>query len=137
MISGIEELRLGGSDFDDSILLGRSHDMIEGNGGNDTIDGGAGIDTMEGGSGDDHYFVDKEGDRVIESSANGFDTVTSKVTFRLPDSVEGLTLDERTASDLAGFGNRADNLIMGDAGDNRLSGRGVATRSSAKVGKTF
>ena len=38
---------------------------------------------MEGGRGNDVYIVDSAGDRVIERSGQGIDTVKSSVSFSL------------------------------------------------------
>src|SRR5206468_2076539 len=46
---------------------------IEGNALNNILDGGPGADTMYGGDGDDYYYLDNNGDRVVDGT--GYDIV--------------------------------------------------------------
>jgi Ca2+-binding RTX toxin-like protein len=74
---------------------------------------------MFGLAGDDFYFVDGD-DKVVEDAAAGTDTVTATglASYTLPDNVENLTLDGTTT----GYGNALKNVLIGDAGNNNLSG---------------
>jgi Ca2+-binding RTX toxin-like protein len=97
-----------------------SPDKLLGLAGNDTLDGKKGADKMIGGIGDDTYLVDHTGDKVIEKTGQGTDTVKSKVTFTLGANVENLTLTGTAAID--GTGNALGNIIVGNAGANTLFG---------------
>ncbi|NOT24402.1 MAG: hypothetical protein HOP22_16995, partial [Nitrospiraceae bacterium] len=112
----------GGGGVD--VLIGNAgRDYLEGGGGSDRLEGGVGADTMVGGSGNDTYLVDDLGDQVIEVGNNGNDSVESSVTFSLEGTtVEALTLTG--TADLNGTGNDLNNDLTGNAGVNRLDGKG-------------
>ncbi|UFN50314.1 family 16 glycosylhydrolase [Roseomonas sp. OT10] len=106
---------------------------------NDALYAGHRNDTLIGGKGDDWYYV-ADGQKVIEQSGQGIDTVTywGGLSYTLPDNVENLTLalDKVRGSTgrhiegiggstgLAGYGNALNNWIIGDKADNILDGRG-------------
>ena len=106
--SGNSAFMLGGSGGD-NMTGGSQADLLVGSGGNDTLDGGTGADTMAGGSGDDDYTVDDAGDKVIEETDAGTDTVHSSVSYTLPDNVEKLILTGTASID--GTGNVLDNVL--------------------------
>jgi serralysin len=113
---------LAGLDGNDTLEGGSGNDTLKGGGGADTLDGGTGDDMMAGEGGSDTYFVDSDGDEVIEKLNAGKDTVHATISFTLGDHFENLILDG--ASDIAGAGNSASNSVIGNAGDNTLDGRG-------------
>ncbi|MCG3202970.1 MAG: hypothetical protein NFCOHLIN_02857 [Gammaproteobacteria bacterium] len=95
-------------------------DRLEGGGGSDVLDGGSGADTMVGGSGNDTYFVESDGDVVVEDPDQGFDTVLSGIDWLLGDDTEVLIL---TGSDaIGGTGNAHSNLVTGNTNANLLDG---------------
>jgi Ca2+-binding RTX toxin-like protein len=96
----------------DEIWGDRGSDTLWGDQGDDTLDGGSGNDTMYGGLDNDTYFVDDEGDVVIEYAHDaGTDTVIAKLpTYQLGDAVEDLTMTMR-AGDITGIGNELANTI--------------------------
>ena len=47
---------------------------------------------MTGGKGNDTYIVVVAGDKVIENSSEGIDSVKSDVSFVLGDEIENLTM---------------------------------------------
>lgn len=93
---------------------------IMGNSGNNTLDGGTGADNMAGGAGDDAYIVDDVADMAIEQDGAGTDSVQASVSYTLTANVENLTLTG--TADINGTGNSLDNLIVGNAANNVLSG---------------
>jgi glucose/arabinose dehydrogenase len=114
---------------DDKILGGTGDDQLHGMSGNDVIDGGSGNDRMSGGRGNDSYVVDSMKDVVLEKAGEGKDTIRTKVSYTLKDSMSVEVLwttntSGTTAIDLTG--NKLDNQISGNAGANVLSGRGGA-----------
>ena len=129
--ANVENLVLqGGAD-----LQGFGNDLanaILGNVGNNLIDGGAGADAMNGGAGNDTYFVDNAGDKVIESTGQGNDTVLSSVSFMLSANVETLVL--HGGADLQGFGNGLANSLFGNTGNNLLDGGAGADAMSGGAG---
>jgi Ca2+-binding RTX toxin-like protein len=96
--------------------------IITGNSGNNILNGGTGADTMTGGAGNDTYIVDNVGDRAIEASSAGTNTVQSSVTFTLGANLDNLALTGSAA--INGTGNTLANVIMGNTGINTLNGGG-------------
>ncbi|MFB2552922.1 S8 family serine peptidase [Ensifer soli] len=105
---------------------------ITGNAAANLIDGGTGADTMAGKGGNDTYVVDNAGDKVIEASNQGTDTVNASVSFSLAgQAIENLVLTGTAAINGTGnsaansiTGNDAANTIDGGAGADRMAGRG-------------
>lgn len=105
----------------DNLLIGNNAaNVLTGFDGNDTLDGRGGADVMIGGAGDDHYFVDRASDVVIENAAEGNDTVSSRISYVLGDHVENLVL--LGTAGISGTGNALDNVITGNSGNNLLDG---------------
>jgi len=96
------------------------NNKISGNSAANTISGGLGADTMTGAGGDDTYYVDNTGDRVVESTSGGLDTVRSSVGHTLSTNVENLVLTG--AVSINGNGNAGNNTLIGNAGNNALNG---------------
>jgi Ca2+-binding RTX toxin-like protein len=107
-----------------NVLIGNVGDnALQGGGGDDTLDGGAGDDRMAGGDGNDTYFVDSTGDVVEEAPSGGFDSVTSRIDYVLPSTVEALSL---AGNAVRAIGNASDNSLRGNDAANILDGRGGA-----------
>ena len=113
---------LTGSGGDDLFDAGDGNDTLVGGAGNDWLDGGSGADKMTGGAGDDTYVVDDAGDKVIEASGGGHDTVYASVSTTLAANVEDLILTG--VGPLKGTGNAENNGISGNGDANVLSGLG-------------
>lgn len=86
---------------------------------NDSLTGTTGADIWAGLAGNDTYIIDNTGDVVIEDANNGIDTISSSVSYVLPNNVEYLTL---TGSAVSGTGNALDNKITGNSANNSLDG---------------
>ena len=105
----------------DNRLVGNSGDnTLKGLAGNDTLDGRGGVDSLYGGMGNDLYYVDDGGDRVVELSGQGVDTVRTGYTHTLADNVEDLELI--WSGNAWGTGNALDNRLVGNSGNNTLKG---------------
>jgi Ca2+-binding RTX toxin-like protein len=103
------------------LIGGAGNDRLNGLGGNDTLDGGSGDDSMFGSTGDDTYIVDAVGDDVSEFANEGADTIqTALAAYTLGANLENLTLTG--SGDVDGYGNAADNVIIGNSGINVLAG---------------
>ncbi|MDI1227524.1 MAG: type I secretion C-terminal target domain-containing protein [bacterium] len=94
--------------------------ILTGNAANNTLDGAAGADTMIGGLGDDTYVVDIGTDVIIESVAEGTDTVMSSNNYTLGANLENLVLTGAGA--INGSGNAGVNVITGNGAANVLNG---------------
>ncbi len=96
-------------------------DTINGLGGNDVLLGGGGEDRFNGGAGNDIVVVDSAGDTVTEASGEGTDAVESNLgSYTLPANVENLEYTGGAAFN--GTGNELNNIIVGGAGGDTLSG---------------
>lgn len=124
-----EKVIITGTDQDDVIhgtalaedISGRAgDDKLYSGPGDDVLDGEAGNDAMYGCHGDDVYYVDSEGDKVIEFVNQGNDHVFSSISYTLPENVENVHL--MTDDDLNAVGNELDNVLHGNDGKNDLSG---------------
>ena len=110
-----------GLDGNDTIKSGGGTDTIFGDAGNDSLDGQSGADSMTGGTGNDTFVVDSTGDKVIELSAQGIDTVkTSLNSYALANNVENLVALSTSGSSLVG--NNLNNAITGNIGNDTLNG---------------
>ena len=119
---------LTGDNGDNALVGLGGNDTFTGNGGNDVIDGGDGIDIISGGNGRDRLTGGAGGDMI--DGGNGVDTAD----YRHAGSgvVADLGLGIGTLGDAAGdtfffvenlSGSNFDDVLTGDAGNNRLVGR--------------
>lgn len=92
---------------------------------------GTGPLRADGGAGDDRYIV--SGNRIIiEQASGGHDSVSSSVSFVLPDEVEDLYLSGTDA--LRGTGNALANALSGNSSGNALFGEAGADTLSGGAG---
>jgi beta-glucanase (GH16 family) len=87
---------------------------------NDSMWGDASISvTMHGGQGDDIYYLYSAKNRAFEHADQGIDTISTWMSYSLPDNFENLTVtgDRRFA-----FGNTLDNIISGGSGQQTIDG---------------
>ncbi len=94
----------------DTLIGGAGRSRFDGNGGNDLIDAGAGNDTLNGGVGGDTLIGGEGRDLLIMAPG----TVDLRITGKQQggDRISGV-------EDV--MGSRADDLIIGDGGDNHLT----------------
>jgi Ca2+-binding RTX toxin-like protein len=115
----IENLVLTGSAY-----YGGGNDLnnlIIGNAFDNNLQGRLGNDTLIGGAGNDEYWIEQEGDLVVESADEGIDRVLSNISYTLGDNVENLSL--RGPSDaIFAIGNGLDNELNGNTNANFIDG---------------
>lgn len=134
------ELRATGNELSNTIVVlaeqatmagGGGNDVLIAAAGNDVVDGGSGEDTLAGGAGDDTYIVDDAGDRVVEYTNAGSDTIVTVLTvYHLDDQIENLVY--AGSVDFTGYGNADSNVLRGGDGDDQLFGDW--TRADVEVG---
>lgn len=111
--------RIYGGIDNDAFYGDAGNDMLLGFAGHDTLNGGTGADQMAGGLGNDTFIVDSAGDKVVEASNQGIDTVRSSVSHALSANVDHLVL---LAAAISGTGNALSNMITGNGSTNALNG---------------
>ena len=131
-LTDAEDINGTGNGLDNTIIGNRGdnslngawgYDTLFGGAGDDTLNGGRGADHLVGGTGDDFYLIEHPLDSIAENVAQGFDQVSSTVSFSLrahSQNLEALTLTG--SDDVVGTGNGLNNVITGNSGDNRLNG---------------
>jgi Ca2+-binding RTX toxin-like protein len=116
--------RIEALDGHDTLIGGAGPDILRGGAGRDVLDGGAGRNRLEGGADNDRYIIRSLTDEIWGeagfSLGGGIDTVDSWISFTLPQNLEILRL--QGTADLAGAGNSAPEVLVGNSGANRLSG---------------
>lgn len=117
---GDAELEGTGNSLSNTIVGNSASNLISGGDGNDFLDGGADADVLIGGDGDDTYIVDHEDDLLLESVAEGNDTVLAYVNYSLSENIENLVLSGLDG--IHGTGNSISNIITGNSSDNSLNG---------------
>jgi parallel beta-helix repeat protein len=127
--SAVEKLVLTGSAITAKGNTGSGNILI-GNGLNNILDGLSGEDQMEGGLGNDIYYVDDNGDLVVEAADGGIgDQVITAVNYTLSANVENIRASGTGNVILTGnelnnrmLGNSAANTLKGEAGHDTLNG---------------
>ncbi|QNN64238.1 calcium-binding protein [Sphingomonas rhizophila] len=124
--------KLYGYEGNDTIDGAGGDDFLLGAEGNDTLTGGAGYDRMYGGIGNDTFVVGDLADYAYENAGEGYDTVLASINHQLRPNIEQLVLDG--FSDLRGYGNALDNMMIGNSGNNLLYGKDGADTIRAGLG---
>ena len=96
------------------------NDTLRGSFWHDEFDGKGGADSMLGGDGNDEYRVNNKGDKVVEASKQGSDTVFTTINYTLPSNVESLT--GTGSKGLALTGNTLGNTLSATVGNDTLKG---------------
>lgn len=84
------------------------------------LHGGSVSGTVTGGPGDDTYVLSVTDITLSEEVDGGYDTVLSSISHTLEDGFEELLLTG--AGDIDGNGNNFRNVVIGNAGANRMTG---------------
>ena len=121
ILSGGADINATGDDAVNYLRGNSGANVLTGGAGGDTLDGDAGADTLYGGAGDDYFNVDNPGDKVIETTGQGYDAVRATLTWSLAGTfVELLYLVG--IGNMNGTGNSLNNTIYGNASANVLNG---------------
>jgi Ca2+-binding RTX toxin-like protein len=121
------------------VAAGDGSDVLDGGAGNDTLFGGmrddvliggSGDDVMTGGADDDTYFVDSQGDVVVEIAGGGAaDVVATTVSYTLGAAARVEVLRTTSNEGLSAIdltGNGFVQALTGNAAANVLNGKGGA-----------
>ena len=112
------------------------NDTLNGLDGNDMLNGGLGADCMDGGNGNDFFHVDNALDLVLEAGSGGSDTVSTSVSFTVPNHVEqimiaagvtGITITGGSGADII-IGNGLANNFNGGAGDDIILAQNITVQ---------
>ncbi|WP_342151724.1 FG-GAP-like repeat-containing protein [Methylorubrum sp. SB2] len=114
-------------------------DGFIGTAGNDVFRGRGGAETFRGLAGDDSYFVDTAQDVVIEAAGQGYDTITTSVSYALRDGQEIEVLQAQVLPDGSGTGlkltgNALKQTLRGGNWDDTLEGGAGADVMQGKGG---
>ena len=115
-------LRLTGNSYSHNLVGNTGNDTLVGGAGNDTLNGGAGADSMVGSAGNDSYYVDRNGDRVIEVVGGGNDTIWASANYTLASGSEVETLQVNSTTGLRLTGNTLSHNLVGNTGNDTLTG---------------
>lgn len=122
----------------DTLNGGAGDDQLYGGDGHDVMHGGSDADAMYGGEGNDIYYVECEGDTIIEYVGEGTDHVfTFLSTFVLSDHVENLTYHGADDPVLEFTGSNVANLLVGKLNNDIFYGMGGADELWGNAGDDF
>lgn len=112
----------------DELYGGECNDELYGDNGNDLLDGGTGADRLEGKGGNDSYYVDNQGDIIVEKSNEGDnDNLFVLANYDLADDVHVeniFLLDDPAVNNFSG--NNLDNTIHAATVGAAINGEGGA-----------
>jgi len=118
LADNVENLTLTGAA---DIGVGNSlTNIITGNSRSNILQAGSdGFDTLIGGADDDSYLIDHSGCVIKENAGEGYDMVSSIISYTLDNNIEWLLMANTAA---VGKGNSLANMITGNASDNIIDG---------------
>jgi serralysin len=119
--SHVEVLKAEDGSGNLNLTGGNLNDTLLGNLGRNVLNGGGGADTLRGGDGEDVYYIDAEGDTIIETQLGVKDTVYTSISYALGENLEVLDVTSGN-KDLVLIGNSLDNFIYANAGANTIDG---------------
>jgi Ca2+-binding RTX toxin-like protein len=131
----IDDMLVGTASANQLSGLG-GNDTLNGLDGNDILNGGLGADCMDGGNGNDFFHVDNALDLVLEAGGSGSDTVSTSVSFTMPNHVEqimiaagvtGITVTGSSGADII-IGNGLANNFNGGAGDDIIIAQNIVVQ---------
>src|SRR5690606_33178361 len=110
-----------GASYQQTIVVSVLNVFETGGSGNDLVLGGSGADVLTGKTGNDTYLVNNAGDKVVEKSNQGTDTVNVTIdAYAMTTYVEKLVYLGEGA--FTGIGNSSNNTMTGGGLDDQLSG---------------
>jgi Ca2+-binding RTX toxin-like protein len=88
-------------------------DILRGTSAANILDGWGGDDTLVGRGGSDIYYVDSQGDTVVENAGEGIDEIRTRglSTYTLGANIENLSVTDQIA--FTGYGNELNNVMKG------------------------
>ena len=107
------------ADVENLTLTGSAANNGTGNALDNVLIGNSGVNVLGGGGGNDTYMVGA-GDRVVELTGEGTDTVQTDTSVTLEANVENLTLTG--SASLIGVGNELDNVLKAYGSISMLAG---------------
>ncbi len=144
VLTGSDDLTGVGHNGGVTLVGNDGNNTLRGNSASDTLDGGAGDDTLIGDALNDVYFVDSVGDVVVEDDVIGYDSISSTVSYTIPENVERIILvgsDPLSATGSSNadrlIGNAGDNTLLGLDGDDVMEGRDGSDLIQGGVGNDF
>jgi Ca2+-binding RTX toxin-like protein len=107
----------------ENLAGGSGADALSGTGAANILDGGAGADVLTGRGGNDIYYVDDDGDAVVELAGGGSDEVRTALGYYSLAYAENVETLRYVGGDaFAGWGGEGNDLLFGGAGGDTLAG---------------
>ncbi len=114
-----------GGDGNDRMVGGTGSDTLFGENGSDRLNGGSGSDTAYGGSLNDTFFIDTQGDVIVEAASGGIQDVIrlNAPSYSLADgAMVERAIIIKSAGNAAFTGNSDGNTVLGNSSSNQLTG---------------
>ena len=134
ILTGNGDLNVLGDSAGNRITGTSGANMLDGGAGNDALDGRGGDDLLKGGAGNDTFYVDSQGDVVVEAANGGYDELLSTTSYTLQAGVHVERLYLTGLGSLNLTGNELANSLAGNGGNNVLDGGGGADQMTGGAG---